>query len=139
MSLVNDLLDGVLKQSGGGTEAALLQGVMGLVGGNSSLGGLGGLMGLLESKGLGDQVKSWVGTGQNQAVSGDQIQQALGDEHVQTIAQQAGCSPEEASAGIAQILPHVVDQATPDGKLPDASAPDLEDMLGSIAGKLLGR
>ena len=137
MSLINELLGGVLQQTGGGTEAKLLEGVLGLMGGGGALGGMSGVLGLLESKGLGNQVKSWVGTGQNQAVSGDQIQQALGDEHIQSIAQQAGCSPEEASAGIAQILPHVVDQATPTGQLP-AQGSDLEDMLGSIAGKLLG-
>src|SRR6516164_2639215 len=48
------------------------------------LGGLGGLLNKLEQGGLGDQTKSWVGTGQNQPVSPGQLGQAVGGNVITT-------------------------------------------------------
>ena len=46
------------------------------------------------------------------------VKQALGDDKVQQLANQAGVAPEELSQQVAQVLPQVVDQASPDGRLP---------------------
>jgi len=56
------------------------------------LGGLGGLLNKLEQGGLGDQTKSWVGTGQNQPVSPSQLGQALGPNIIKTLTQMTGVS-----------------------------------------------
>ena len=56
------------------------------------LGGLGGLLNKLEQGGLGDQTKSWVGTGQNQPVSPGQLGQALGPNIIKTLSQMTGVS-----------------------------------------------
>lgn len=84
----------------------------------SSSGGLQGLTSKLASNGLGQQVQSWVGHGQNQPVSGSQIQDAMDPSQVHAVAQQAGMSDDEACDHVAQALPHMVDQATPQGQMP---------------------
>ncbi len=80
--------------------------------------GLAGLVQQLAASGLGPQVQSWIGTGANLPVSGDQIQQALGSEKIQQLAQQVGLNPAELSGALAHLLPHAVDQLTPGGELP---------------------
>jgi uncharacterized protein YidB (DUF937 family) len=70
---------------------------------------------------------SWVGTGDNQAVSGDEVEQAVGADTVNQVAQDAGVSPTEAKDGLAAALPQLIDKLSPNGKLD----------LGSL-GKLLG-
>ena len=94
--------------------------------------GLGGVLGALQSKGLGDVVSSWVGTGANKAISPEQVHSALGSAQVQQFAQQAGIGGKEASAALAGLLPSLVDKLSPDGKLPDAKG--IESMIGKLIG-----
>jgi uncharacterized protein YidB (DUF937 family) len=84
----------------------------------SSSGGLHGLTSKLASSGLGQQVQSWVGHGDNQPVSGSQVQEAMDPGQLNVMAKQAGMSPEETSDHVAQALPDMVDQATPQGQMP---------------------
>jgi uncharacterized protein YidB (DUF937 family) len=84
----------------------------------SSSGGLAGLTSKLASSGLGQQVQSWVGNGDNRAVSGSQIKQAMDPGQVNAMAEQAGMSPDETCNHVAQALPDMVDQATPQGHMP---------------------
>lgn len=85
-----------------------------------SSGGLQGLMWKLSRSGLGQQVQSWVGTGENQPVTGFQVRQALDPRQLKAMAAQAGMTPEETSDQLAAVLPAVVNQATPQGQLPDS-------------------
>jgi uncharacterized protein YidB (DUF937 family) len=84
----------------------------------SSSGGLHGLTSKLASSGLGQQVQSWVGHGENQPVTGSQVQEAMDPGQLNSMAKQAGMTPEETSDHVAQALPDVVDQATPQGHMP---------------------
>jgi uncharacterized protein YidB (DUF937 family) len=111
----------------------LLNGVMGLIGG---AGGLSGLLEKLKQSGLADQVASWVGTGENKTVSGNQIKDALGEDSVAQIAQQAGIEPDHASNGLAQLLPQIIDKLTPNGQVPQGEL--LEQGLGLLKGKFFG-
>jgi uncharacterized protein YidB (DUF937 family) len=79
----------------------MLQGALG----NSSLGGLSGILGALQSSGLGGAVASWVPGGDHEPITADQLQAALGDEHVQSLAQQFGVSPDQALSHLSQFLP----------------------------------
>lgn len=108
------LLDGMLEGVAG---AAVFSAVSKLV---NDHGGLQGMMDTLSQKGLGGAVQSWIGTGPNQAVTPDQIHQALGADKVAELAHQAGLTPEQMSTHLANTLPHVVDQMTPNGTLPPA-------------------
>ena len=58
----------------------------------------------------------------------DAIGQVLGDDTLAQIARQAGVSESEAGAGLAQLLPDVIDRVTPDGQ-----APDLDQLVASVA------
>src|SRR6516225_7974848 len=82
------------------------------------LGGLGGLLNKLEQGGLGDQTKSWVGTGQNQPVSPGQLGQALGPSIIKTVSQMTGLSEDDLTKQLSQVLPGVINGLTPNGKLP---------------------
>jgi uncharacterized protein YidB (DUF937 family) len=81
-------------------------------------GGLEGILGKFQQAGLGQQADSWVSTGQNLPISADQIQAVLGSAEVQALAAKAGIDASRASQVIAEILPQLVDRATPNGQMP---------------------
>jgi uncharacterized protein YidB (DUF937 family) len=110
-------IEDILTKLGGqqGQEGGVSS-IMKLFGG--SKGGLQGLTSQLTSNGLADQVKSWVGHGQNQPVSGSQIREAMDPAVLNQVAEQANMTPEQASESVAQVLPEMVNKATPDGQIP---------------------
>ncbi|WP_406086413.1 YidB family protein [Streptomyces virginiae] len=132
-SLLGGLLGGSGGQGGSGGAGggnvlgALLGALTGGAGGSQTGGSnpLGGLMDMLTRSGLADQAQSWIGTGDNQSVSGAQIAEALPDEALQKAAAQAGVSPQEAADQIAQALPTAVDKLSPEGQLPTGSLEDI--------------
>jgi uncharacterized protein YidB (DUF937 family) len=125
---LEDLVGAALKMGGG--QAGLMRAVTGLVSG----GGLANIVGMLGKSGLGDVVGSWVGKGDNAPVAPDQLKAAFGDDEVRRIAQEAGVSEDEAASGLAEMLPKVIDQLTPDGEMPSNDA--LEAGLSKLKGIL---
>src|SRR6202012_6149479 len=74
---------GILGQLG----AAVLPAVLGEVMGTGAQGGaLSAIVAKLEQAGFGDQVKSWIGTGQNLPITADQLKQVLGSDVVRQLA-----------------------------------------------------
>ncbi|MGW6539526.1 YidB family protein [Streptomyces sp. NPDC055051] len=137
-SLLGSLLGGGGGQGGGAGGilgsllGALAGGQGGGAGGAGAAGGqnpLGGLLDMLTRSGLADQAQSWIGTGENKPVDGAQIAQALPDETLQKVAQDAGVTPQQAADEIAQSLPQAVDKLTPGGSLPQGGS--LEDIIRS--------
>ena len=124
---LGDVLGGLLGGAGGNTGAGGVGAVLGgvLSGGT---GGLGSLLDQFQRAGFGEQVSSWVGGGQNLPISPAAIAQVFGGEALTQVAQQAGVSEAEASEGLSQLLPEVVDRVTPDGQLPN-----LEQLAASAA------
>lgn len=113
------LLDSVVGALAGGQSGGdnpLLGIVMQLL--NNQPSGLGGLVQSFQQGGLGDIVNSWVSTGKNLPISAEQLQSVLGSGQLRDIAAQLGVSPEQASGSLADLLPRVVDQLTPNGQLP---------------------
>lgn len=94
-------------------------------------GGLQGLLAKLQSAGLGEAAQSWVGTGANRPVNPDQLGQALGPDLMGMIAAQLGGNRDQASTTLADLLPGLVDQLTPQGQVP------ADNGLGAL-GALLG-
>jgi uncharacterized protein YidB (DUF937 family) len=85
---------------------------------NSQANGTSGLQGLVqqfEQQGLGHLVQSWIGTGENLAITPDQVQAVLGEPHIQAVARQLGLSTADVTNQLAGLLPHAVDAATPGG------------------------
>lgn len=110
---------------GGNILAALLGALMSKGGGAGGSNPLSGLLEGLNKAGLADQAQSWVGTGENQDVSGAQVRDALPDDTLRQVAEEAGVSPEQAATEIAQVLPQAVDKLTPEGQVPSGSLEDL--------------
>jgi len=138
MSFLNDLLGGQGQQGGTGS----LIGVAGQL--IEKAGGVQGLVSMLQQHGLGGAVQSWVGTGANQSVSGDQLGQALQNGGMASVVQEAasklGVDPNALLNQLSQVLPQAVDHLTPDGQVPaggQGSGFNL-GMLEGLAGKLLG-
>jgi len=126
--------------SGGASSAALVQQIAQMLAGNAGSGGLAGLVQSFNRSGLGPLVASWIGTGQNLPISPEQLQQVLGQGKIGQIAQSVGLQPEQVSAQLSQLLPHVVDKVTPDGQIPaDGIAhTDIAETLSAMLGQLGG-
>jgi uncharacterized protein YidB (DUF937 family) len=126
---------------GGGGLGSILGGVLG--GGRASavaptnnlegaLGGLGGLQDMFRKAGLGDHVDSWIGSGDNQSISADQIKQAMGASgHLGQLAQAAGVTEHEAAGHLSDLLPDIINQLTPQGAIP-ADGGDIHGMLKGL-------
>jgi uncharacterized protein YidB (DUF937 family) len=124
MGLMDDLLSktGLSNTTGGGEhqpDKGLASGILEMLTSQQS-GGLQGLVQSFTQKGLGSIVSSWVSTGPNLPVSGDQIQSALGSDTISSLAQKAGVAPGMAGSLLAQVLPGLVDKLTPEGKIPES-------------------
>lgn len=129
------ILDTISSLFGGksGASSGIAGSLLDLVGGGQG-GGLAGLVQTFQQNGLGKIVDSWVGTGQNLPVSAAQIQQVLGPK-IQSMAQQHGMSTDAVSQAVSQLLPNLVDQLTPNGKLPqggDALAQGLSALRSKL-------
>ena len=81
-------------------------------------GGLGDLVERFRQNGQGQAADSWVGTGPNQQLGPDQLEQAIGPEVLSTLAQQTGLSRDELLTRLTRELPSAVDKFTPEGRLP---------------------
>lgn len=84
-------------------------------------GGVQGIVTQLEQQGLGNTVKSWVGTGANQPISPDQVNQVFGGT-LTTLAAKLGMTPQELAAKVSQHLPAAIDHLTPGGAVPAKTA-----------------
>jgi uncharacterized protein YidB (DUF937 family) len=120
MGLLDGLLEGGAGKFLGGEGSNPLLGMVGNLLSGSQGGGLSGLIQSFSSKGLGDIVSSWVGTGENLPISGQQIQEVLGRGQIDQLAEKLGTSNEEVSGGLAGLLPQLIDKLTPDGSIPES-------------------
>jgi uncharacterized protein YidB (DUF937 family) len=110
MALLDDIVGGVLNAVAGDKAPALNQFLQ-------ANGGVSGLADKFQRGGAGEVFASWVSTNDNQAITADQINSVLGSTQVQEFAQRMGVDPSQAAAFIAQHLPKVIDQLTPNGQV----------------------
>jgi uncharacterized protein YidB (DUF937 family) len=141
MGILDDLLG---KQLGGLAESALqnpqvVAAIASLLSSrDASVGGSGGLAGLIQAfqgKGMGDMMSSWVSTGPNPPISERQITDVLGADVLSQFAGKAGVPQGEAGGLLASLLPAVIDQLTPQGRVPDPN--DLESALGNLLSSVM--
>lgn len=136
MGFLDELSGGLVgKLFSGGDKNKLFESIIGIIN-NPQKGGLSGLVQMFQDKGLGDTVSSWISTGKNLPVSADQIKQALGSDQIQQISEHVGVSQEEASTGLADLLPEIIDKLTPDGKMPENDI--LAQGLNMLKSKFIG-
>ncbi|MCS3408075.1 YidB family protein [Serratia sp. AKBS12] len=122
--VLGNVLGGALGNGGkGGIDiAAILQWV-------EQQGGLQAILNKLQQGQLGDIVGSWLGNGDNQSISGDHVQQALGSDAIAQLAEKLGVDQTQASDTLAQLLPALTDKASPNGEVK-------QDELANYVGKL---
>ena len=136
--LLGGLLGGGASGGAGGAGGGLQDILGGMLGGGSAgcaTGTKAGGMNLVQNaqaNGLTSEADSWVGTGENQQVSADQMKNVVGHDVVQQVAQEAGISEDEAAGVLAQVVPQVVNGLTPNGQLP--SDDDLDQLVAKFGG-----
>jgi uncharacterized protein YidB (DUF937 family) len=130
MAFFDDLVGKVVGAVKGspGQEQGLVEGVMGLLT-NQETGGIAGLIQSFNQQGLGDIISSWVGTGTNAAITPEQVQEVLGSDVIQQLAEKSGVSFDAAQAQLAALLPSLIDKATPEGKVPEGGLLDMGQEL----------
>ena len=111
-------LGGLLGNAGGGTGSAGQGGLSGLLGSAGAAGGLGALIEQFTQAGHGGAINSWIGNGQNQPIAPHDLGAALGSETVGQLSQQTGIDSSDLLSQLSQLLPGVVDQLTPQGRMP---------------------
>jgi uncharacterized protein YidB (DUF937 family) len=80
-------------------------------------GGIGDLVGKLKESGLAEQAQSWLGDGENVAVSAAQITEALDVEQIKGFADKLGIDQGNAAETLSNLLPGLVDKASSHGEL----------------------
>jgi len=106
------LFDGVV---GGVVGAGMVSVVNNII---EKHGGVQGIVNEFEKNGLGTTVKSWVGTGPNEAVSAADVHRVIGPDLLQQLSAKSGLSVQDLAEKLAQVLPLAVDRLTPDGTIP---------------------
>ena len=125
---LSDLLGGLLGGRPGGAKPganasdAISGGLGGLLGGAAAggvlSGGLDRLIKDFQNSGQGRAAQSWVGTGPNQEITPAGLETALGQDTLDALARQTGMGRDDLLAGLRQNLPALIDQLTPNGRLP---------------------
>ncbi|MDE0856727.1 MAG: YidB family protein [Nevskia sp.] len=136
--LAGSLLSGALggaQQPGQPGQSPLLQAAMTLIQQN---GGLPGLLSKFQQSGLGQQAESWVSSNANLPISAEQLHQVLGSGAIAQIASQLGMDHGQVSGGLAQLLPQLINQMTPNGSVPANHADLLSEGLALLAGRGAG-
>ena len=90
----------------------------GFLNGGGLLGGLSGLVSSLTNAGAGAQASSWVGNGANQPIDPSHLGQALGPDVMAQLAAKTGLSQQQLVEGLSKVLPQLVHNLTPNGRLP---------------------
>jgi len=108
--------------TGGGLDDLLKGGLGSLLGGGAAgsvlSGGLNDLLKQFQQNGQGEVARSWIGSGPNKAIAPTDLATALGADRINALASLSGMSRDDLLNGLSQQLPDVVDQLTPDGRLP---------------------
>ena len=130
------LLDDVLGMAGMGNaaqsqqHAGALSMILNLIN-SPQVGGIAGLQQMFQGKGLGNIVSSWISTGQNLPITGDQLQSVLPANALQDMASKSGMDLSQLSGIFSQLMPHAVDKMTPNGQIPDSNA--LSQMMKGLS------
>jgi len=130
------MLGGLIGRRAPKTGNPLMDALLPMLFKGGAIGGLGALLGKFTSAGLGGKANSWVGTGDNESLEPDEVEQALGTDEVDRIASEAGVSRDEAKGGLASMIPGLVDTVSPGGSLPTGNLAKMTKGLdfGSILG-----
>ena len=122
------LMQHLSKNSAGGAapQGNALESVLGnLIGGGDSM-DIAGLVNGLQEGGLADIAKSWLGDGDNAAISADQVRDLVGGDKLAQAASSLGADEGSLLSSLQDVIPQMVDKSSSGGSLLDS--------LGGLAG-----
>ncbi len=127
MAFINSKMSG---SAGSGLDMGSLASALSSLTGDSEEGGLdlGEIVGKMQGGNMGDLVQSWLGDGENQPIDSNQITEMFGSDKISEFASRLGVSEEEATGGLSDALPQMVDNASSGGSLLDS--------IGGISGAI---
>jgi uncharacterized protein YidB (DUF937 family) len=115
---------GQTASAGGGLGDLLKGGLGGLLGGGAAggilSGGLNDLLKQFQQAGQGSAANSWIANGPNKAITADDLAKVLDSDQVKTLMAHSGLSRDELLAALSQHLPGLVNELTPNGRVPTA-------------------
>jgi uncharacterized protein YidB (DUF937 family) len=121
------------KLGGGGASSDSITSVLGnLLGGGDNEsdggGGIGSILSSMKEKGLGSIADSWLGDGDNEEISTDQLRDVVGGSKVTEMASELGTDEDSLLSGLKDALPQMIDKSSSGGSL--------LDNLGGLSGAL---
>lgn len=118
----------------------IVSALSGLLGGDNF--DLAGLVSKIQANdGLASMVTSWLGDGNNAAMSASQVRDIFGQDKVSEFASKLNINEDDASNGLADMLPQLIDKASSGGSLIESVVGSMggADGLMGMAGKLFGK
>ena len=112
----------LMSKSDGGVNAdsSTVQNALGSLLGNGETPDLGSLLSGLQSGGLGDVAKSWLGNGDNALISVDQLKNVVDGKKLSKLASVLGTDEGSVLSGLQEAMPQMVDKASSGGSLLDS-------------------
>ena len=126
----NDLLNtgiSILKDKIGEDNPQIEEALNSIFGGEDGKIDLSNIFSKIEDANLGEIISSWIGSGENAPIDTDNLKNLLGEEKISEFAQKLGLDIDSATETLKDLLPQVVDQATPEGD-------SILDQIGGIDG-----
>lgn len=136
MSFLDELVGSLGNGQGQGNKLGQLQAIWNWV---QEQGGIEVLLHKFQQGGLGEVLGSWIGTGNNQPVGGNDIQSAFGQGELQSLADKLGTDVQGASGTLAALLPQLIDKMSPQGQMDEQSLHDKQLDLGTMVDQLFKR
>ena len=131
--MFDSIINGAAEKFGLGDKAGALVSALLALMTDSGNGGFAGFLNHFRKAGLGDLADSWVTSGANAPISYEQTESAFGTETLNEISEQVGIDYETTVSATAYLIPHLVNDLTPNGEVPNES-----DLLSRIGGYLTG-
>ena len=120
MGLLGNIAGRVIgRMSGDKSHGAMVQAGIELF---HEYGGLQGILDKFKAIGLSKEVDSWVGEGPNLPITAKHIERVVGKAMVKETSEKFDVPGKVICEKLAEYLPGVVDQLTPDGKVPKNQA-----------------
>ncbi len=110
----------------------VMAGLKGLLTDQSGNIDLAGLVSKFSSSGLSSIATSWLGDGDNETLSTQQITETLGQDKLSNFASGLGIDTNSAASGLASMIPQLIDKSSGGGSL--LSGDTLNTALGNMGG-----
>jgi len=130
MGMFDAITNMVGQKLGIGDKAGIILSALMAMLAERNSGGLGGFLDRFRKAGLGNSVDSWISTGSNAPLSGEQVMSALGSDSIGRVAGEAGVESGTVASALGMMIPGVIDSLTPNGIVPTEG--DLMSKLGGV-------